>query len=224
MPGVSASPSVPSVEAGAAIYNNLILSIYDVGVIRLSNRLAWRCPSPRILDFYNENIADNHLDVGVGTGYFLDKCSFPSAAPRIALVDLNPNSLAKTTKRLSGFGPTSHLANVLEPLQLDAPKFDSIALNYLLHCLPGTMESKSIVFEHLKAWLNPGGVIFGTTILGQGVSHNALGRRLMALYNAKGIFSNQQDSLSALETALKRSFQRYQTSVVGCVAFFTARV
>src|SRR5262245_22523218 len=89
-----------SAEAGAAIYNKPLLAIYDLGVIGLSNTLAWRCPSHLILDFYNQHISANHLDVGVGTGYFLDKCRFPSSSPRIALLDLNPNSLEATAKRL----------------------------------------------------------------------------------------------------------------------------
>jgi hypothetical protein len=116
------------------------------------------------------------------------------------------------------------LANVLEPLQCDVPAFDSIALNYVLHCLPGTMQSKQVVFDNLKPWLNPAGVVFGTTILGQGLRPNYLARKLMQLYNAKGIFSNRQDNLSDLEAILKRSFRDYWTQVVGCVAFFSGRV
>src|SRR6266496_5358882 len=138
--------SAGSAVAGAAIYNRGILSVYDLGVLKLSNQWAWRCPSPLILDFYNEHISSNHLDVGVGTGYFLDKCRFPSADPRIALLDLNPNSLHVTAERLRRYRPSTHLANVLEPLALDLPKFDSLALNYLLHCLPGNLQHKQIVF------------------------------------------------------------------------------
>jgi len=213
-----------SAEAGAAIYSKPILSVYDLGVIKLSNQFAWRCPAHLILDFYNENVSANHLDVGVGTGYFLDKCRFPSSTPRIALLDLNPNSLNMTAERLRRYHSTTHLANVLEPIEINAPKFDSIALNYLLHCLPGTMQSKHMVFEYLKPWLNPDGIVFGTTILGQGIRPNFLARRLMALYNAKGVFSNREDSLVDLDAILKRYFQDYWTKVVGCVAFFTGRI
>jgi hypothetical protein len=211
-------------KAGAAIYTKPLLSVYDLGVLKFSNQFVWRCPSPLILDFYNENISANHLDVGVGTGYFLDKCRFPSSTPRLALLDLNPNSLAVTGQRLRRYSPTQHLANILEPVQLEPPKFDSIALNYLLHCLPGTLQSKAVVFENLTAWLNPGGIIFGTTILGQGVHQNFLARKLMALYNAKGIFSNLSDNLQDLEMILAKHCPGYQTRVVGCVAFFSGRV
>jgi ubiquinone/menaquinone biosynthesis C-methylase UbiE len=213
-----------SAESGSAIYNRQILSIYDLGVIKLSNQFAWRCPSHVILDFYNENVSDNHLDVGVGTGYFLDKCRFPSGAPRIALMDLNPNSLHKTAARLRRYRPTTYLANVMEPVQFDPPKFDSIALNYLLHCLPGNLQSKQRVFDNLKPWLSPGGAIFGSTILGQGIRPNFLAQRLQKLYNAKGIFTNGQDSLPDLEAILNRHFRDCWTKVVGCVALFKGQV
>jgi ubiquinone/menaquinone biosynthesis C-methylase UbiE len=213
-----------SAAAGAAIYTKRLLSVYDLIVIKLSNQLAWRCPAQLMLDFYDQHISANHLDVGVGTGYYLDKCRFPSSTPRLVLLDLNPNSLTMAAQRLQRYHPTVHLANVLEPLQCDAPAFDSIALNYVLHCLPGTMQSKQVVFDNLKPWLNPEGVVFGTTILGQGLHPSYLARKLMKLYNTKGIFSNSQDTLSDLEAILKRSFRDYWTQVVGCVAFFSGRV
>jgi hypothetical protein len=124
---------------------------------------------------------------------------------------------------LERYHPTVQLANVLEPVRLDAPAFDSIALNYVLHCLPGTLRSKHVVFDNLKPWLNSAGVLFGTTILGQGIYPNVLARKLMKLYNAKGIFSNREDNLTDLEAILKRSFRDYSTHVVGCVAFFSGQ-
>lgn len=84
------------------------------------------------------------------------------------------------------------------------------------------MFNKSIVFENLKALLNDDGVIFGTTILGKGVSHNLFGQQLMRIYNAKGIFGNTDDTLEDLEAVLKKNFHSFQVSVVGCVALFVA--
>jgi ubiquinone/menaquinone biosynthesis C-methylase UbiE len=216
--------SIAAAEAGAAIYSTRVLSMYDLAVIKVSNLLAWRCPAQLTLGLYNQHISANHLEVGVGTGYYLDRCRFPSSTLRLVLLDLNPNSLQMAVQRLQRYHPTVQLANVLEPLQCDAPAFDSIALNYVLHCLPGTMQSKHVVFDNLKPWLNPEGVVFGTTILGQGLRPNYLARKLMQLYNAKGIFSNREDNLTDLNAILKRSFRDYWTQVVGCVAFFRGRV
>jgi len=211
--------AVPS----AAVYSKPVLSVYDLFVLGFSNRFAWKCPSQRILDFYNEHVSAEHLDVGVGTGYFLDKCRFPSPTPAITLADLNPNSLQRTAKRLRRYNPVTCVANVLEPLPIEPASFDSVGLNYLLHCLPGDMRSKAIVFRNLRPLLRPGGVVFGTTILGQGVPQNALARTLMRLYNARGIFGNAGDIRSDLETILQESFRDGSVRVVGCVAFFVGR-
>jgi hypothetical protein len=34
-----------SAEAGAAIYSKQLLSVYDLGVIKFSNTIAWGCPA-----------------------------------------------------------------------------------------------------------------------------------------------------------------------------------
>jgi hypothetical protein len=51
-----------------------------------------------------------------------------------------------------------------------------------------------------------------------------LARRLMTLYNAKGIFSNREDDLNDLQAILQQTFRAYQVEVVGCVAFFQGQV
>jgi hypothetical protein len=86
------------------------------------------------------------------------------------------------------------------------------------------MKTKAVVFENLKAWLNPDGVIFGTTILSHDVQPNFLARRLMKIYNGKGIFGNREDNLADLEANLKRHFRETSTRIVGCVALFRGRL
>jgi hypothetical protein len=214
------APTDPAAAAGAAVYSKPALWIYDFFVLGFSNTFVWRCPSHVILDLYNEHVTANHLDVGVGTGFFLDQCHFPSPDPRITLVDLNENSLAMTSHRLARYHPTTHPANILEPLQISGPGFDSVGLSYLLHCLPGTMKSKSVVFDHLKPLVHEDATVFGTTILGAGVSHNPLAKTLMKIYNARGIFSNTLDSRSDLEDILRANFREPSIRVEGCVALF----
>lgn len=211
-------------RAGAAVYSAKTLSIYDFFVLGFSNTFAWQCPTRKILSFYNQHISSQHLDIGIGTGYFLDKCKFPSSKPAITLLDLNSNCLTFTAHRIQRYQPKIYAANVLEPLKLDNSKFDSVALNYLFHCLPGSMATKGIVFQHLKPYLNKNAVVFGTTILGQGVPHNFVGRTLMNRYNATGIFSNREDDLETLESVLKDHFSEIRLSVTGCVAFFEGRL
>jgi len=220
----TAPPQTQETPSGAAVYTKPLLSIYDLYVLGFSNTFVWKCPSHLILDFYNEHVSERHLDVGVGTGYFLDKCKFPTDNPTIDLADLNRNSLNTTAKRLQRYNPTIHIFNVLEPLRIEPANFHSIALNYLLHCLPGNMLSKEVVFRNLKPLLEQNnGVLFGTTILGREIEQNFLAKTLMRIYNSKGIFGNVDDNAADLENILKANFRDYTIRVVGCVAFFVGR-
>ncbi len=167
-------------------------------------------------------VSSNHLDVGVGSGYYL-KNFLPQTTRRIALLDLNKNSLETTSKAINHFKPEIYCNDVLEPLELSIEKFDSISVNYLLHCLPGNLTEKGIMFKYLKTQMNEGGTLFGSTILGKGVTQNFFAKKLMGIYNKKGIFSNQQDDLNALVTALNAHFSDVKVEVVGCVALFSGK-
>ena len=212
------------VESGQAVYTKRVLKAYDFVVLGVSNRFIWKCPTPKQLQHYERNLSANHLDVGVGSGYFLDRCRFPSTPPRIALMDLNPTALEFAAQRIARYRPESYRRNVLEPITFDAPGFDSVAVNYLLHCLPGSLASKALVFDHLRPLMNAHAMLFGTTLLNLGVERGWAARRLMALYNQKGIFSNQQDDLDTLKRELERRFDAVKVEVVGCGALFSGRV
>lgn len=206
------------------IRNKPVISIYDLSVLWFSNTFVWKCPTTRILAFYNEHISANHLDVGVGTGYFLDKCQFPTLSPRVMLLDINAINLQRAAQRIKRYQPVMHQANVLDPIDLGDRSFDSIGINYVLHCLPGDFTSKAVVFRSLKRYLNQGGTIFGTTILGRAISQGILARSFSKTYNQKGIFGNAEDTLSDLERVLQAEFQEYTLDTVGCVAFFTGKL
>ena len=212
------------VLAGQAVYTKGTLRAYDFAVLGVSNRFLWKCPSRRLVEHYNRHVSANHLDVGVGTGYFLDHCRFPSPTPRVALMDLNPNTLDFASRRIARYKPETYRRSVLEPIQVDAPGFDSVGINYLLHCVPGTIELKAVVFDHLKALMKPEAVLFGSTLLQGGVSRNWLAKRVMDVYNKKGIFSNRWDHLDGLTQELKRRFNDVSVEVVGCAALFRGRV
>ena len=216
-------PSQDQVRAGQAVYTRKLLSIYDLYVLGFSNRFIWQCPSRNILSHYNRLISGNHLDVGVGTGYFLDRCQFPSNSPRVALMDLNPNSLAFASQRIARYRPEAYRQSILEPIEADIPGFDSVGVNYLLHCLPGSMTDKTVAFDYLLPLMNPGAVLFGSTLLQAGVHRSRAAIKLMDFYNRKGIFSNTEDSLTQLEKALSQRFSHVAIETVGCVALFSGR-
>jgi SAM-dependent methyltransferase len=212
------------VKDGQAVYTPLMLTTsYDFLVLGISNTYLWRCPTSRLLQMYDESISANHLDIGVGTGYYLAHCRFPAPSPRLALMDLNPNSLRHAARRAARYKPESYQHNVLEPVPFEVPKFDTIGMNYLLHCIPGSIEQKAVAFDHLRPLLNPGGSFFGATIVQGSAPVGPWARRLMRLYNRKGFFHNEQDTAEGLERALQQRFSKPSLTLVGCVALFHAR-
>ena len=217
-------PDADDVERGPRIYTPLVLRGYDLFVLGFSNRFAWRCRSRTMLERYDRHVGRRHLDMGVGTGWYLDRCRWPVEEPEIKLLDLNESSLAVASRRLVRYAPETVRASVLDPLPLGDSRFESAAANYLLHCLPGPIEAKAgTLAAHVRPYLESSGVLFGSTILGRGVAHTRLGRRLMKLYNAKGIFSNAEDDERGLARGLASSLEDVEIEVVGSVALFTAR-
>lgn len=89
-----------------------------------------------------------------------------------------------------------------------------------LHCLPGTLAVKGKIFENIRPVLNPGGILFGATILQGDVPRSFWARHLMDVYNKKGIFTNTGDTRTALEEQLNTYFSQVTVDVIGCVALF----
>ncbi len=210
-------------KPGYAVYSRRSLAIYDTLVLGLSNRFIWRCPSRHLIRHHEENLAACHLDIGVGTGFFLDKARFPERSPQITLLDPNRDCLEIATERISRYKPKSVHADALVPFPRTLGHFDSIGLNYLLHCLPGSMTRKSVIFDHLKPHLSEDGMVFGSTIL-QGVNPcPPVARKLMSIYNSKGVFANANDTLETLRAELSARFAEVSIQMIGCVALFAAR-
>lgn len=206
--------------AGAAIYTRNTLKLYDFWVHGFSNRYLWNCPTEHLHALYQRHTSANHLEVGAGTGFFLKQTPFRVLKPRIVLMDLNPVTLETASAALKHYQPAGVLNDVLADQQPDLPPFDSIAFNYVWHCLPA--GNKERAFANLAQLLIDDGVLFGATLLGQDVALNPLARATMALYRRKGIFGNGDDSRAALETALARHFRRYEIRQEGAAALFSA--
>jgi hypothetical protein len=204
------------------VYSNRILAVYDWVVLGLSNRFIWGCPTEEMISSYNASISNNHLDIGVGSGFFLDHCRFASAKPLVTLMDANSDCLEFTCKRIERYGPKKILWNVFDSLPPDQYIFDSIGLNLVLHCLPGAMSQKVNIFSHLRNNLKDNGKLFGATVLGLGAKRGFLARCTMEFYNRMGIFSNRWDDVSSLESGLRQYFREVQIEVKGSMALFTA--
>lgn len=210
--------------AGQAAYTRLALRLYDTMAYRVDAPLLWRCSVKSLVALYDEHVSARHLDVGVGTGYLLAHCRFPTPAPEITLMDLNPNSLAFAARRLRRYAPRTHQANVLTPWGLPARSFGSIAMSNVLSCAPGPMREKAVAFDHAKAALEPGGCLFGATVLNGGVAHTRRSQFALKLLNRRGVFDNLEDHRDDLETALANTFESHEIRVHGSAAMFVAWV
>lgn len=220
---MESSPQTDDSYAGQAVYSPLTLKMYDLLVLGISNSFIWKCPTSRILALYNRYLSADHLDIGVGTGWFLDHAHFPAPSPRVALLDLNAHSLAASSARIARYHPEQYQADILRPLQFTASPFRSISMTYLLHCLVGSWPRKAIAFDNTIRLMQPDGVVFGATLLSHGVTRSMVARKLMAVYNSKGIFGNGADDLDGLRAELERRFEQVAIDVEGCAALFSAR-
>ncbi|MGV4987459.1 class I SAM-dependent methyltransferase [Streptomyces sp. NRAIS4] len=220
---MTASPLSDQVHAGQAMYRPSTLALYDLVAFKINCRFLFRVPVSEVVAMFDRNVSPDHLDVGVGTGYFLDNCrTAPGQA--ITLADLNEHSLRHAARRLARFEVRTVRANALEPLPLPEAAFGSASTNFLLHCVPGTIRQKAKVLDHVAACVRPGGRIFGATVLTQGVPVGAAARAAFSAWNWRGVMHNSEDSLDDLRTELAARFPTHQLSVHGCTALFEAEV
>ena len=218
------SPQQLNTESGASVYSPTILKLYDFGVLGLSNRFVWQCPTKTVLlPFYKEHLGLKHLDVGVGTGFYIARAGL-TRSHQVSLLDLNENSLQAAAAQVKQAKVRTFMRDVMQPSSEPADTgYDSISLFYLLHCLPGTMDDKETAIANLKHYLSKDGVLYGATILGDEVAHNPIGRMLLKLYNDKGVMHNMADTLDNLQRMLRRQFQNVQIRRHNKVALFVAR-
>ncbi len=139
----------------------------------------------------------------------------------MTLLDPNPNVLAHASRRLAPLEVSAVEADVLKPLPVAGP-FDSVALNFVLHCLPGPQRHKAVAIKNLATVLAPDGVFFGGTVLGGSTNHTLPARAVLRAFNWQGAFDNLGDTEVGLRQILEESFQNVEIDVVGSTAQFTA--
>jgi ubiquinone/menaquinone biosynthesis C-methylase UbiE len=170
---------------------------------------------------YDTSVGRRHLDIGPGTGYFVDHARFPDD-PEITLLDLSEECLQMSARRLGRYRPQLCKANLMHPLPLPAGHFDSAAMNLVFHTIPGGWDHKGVILGHVAETLRPGGVLFGTTVLAEGVPMNRFTHKLLLEQHRRGNFQNQGDDPQGLERQLAKYFPEYQVRIRGAVAVFRA--
>jgi hypothetical protein len=207
---------------GVRIYSPLLLSFYDLLIMGVLSPYAWKCRAGHFTALYRDHMSRNHADIGVGTGYVLDQCAYEPGDVRIALFDLQKNCLEYTARRLARFRPETYQCDALKPIEVGAGRFDSIALGGLLHCIPGDMGDKGVVFDAIKPLMHTGTTVFGYTILNRGIAKTAFGRAVYCILQQLKVINGLEDSASDLTRELGKRFRSIDVKVVGWVAIFVA--
>ena len=211
--------SVADAERGAAVYNTWKIHIYDWWVLGFVNSWAWGCPTnSHLLPLMKSNIRSNHLDIGVGTGYYLEHSAIPTST-RLTLCDLSPKALQMAKSRAGRPDTVELLCDITKPLPTKT-QFDSISMFFLLHCLPGPLEQKTVVFDHIKHNLTPDGVITGATVLGKGVKDTFIGHYVRRFCENDGIMDNRTDDAATFIESMRKNFDHVEVDVVGVVLVF----
>jgi SAM-dependent methyltransferase len=205
---------------GQSGYNALMLAIYDAWVLKFMTKAVWKVPVAPGIASYRQHMGHRHLDVGPGTGYFIEKAD-PPPDTEITLLDPNPTVLRYVAKRLEERHPVTVEADVMKPLPVDGP-FDSAALSFVLHCLRGPEENKAVAVRNIADVLSPEGTLFGGTVLGLQGNHTRSARAFLRAANKQGGFDNLGDTAEGLHRILERSFGAVDVNVVGSAAFFVA--
>jgi SAM-dependent methyltransferase len=206
---------------GQADYNRPVLRLYDPLVLGPIAKYVWRCPSDRLTEHYRRHIRSRHLDVGPGTGYFLERSGLASDS-EVTILDPNTTVLRHVSARLARLDVTAVEADVCKPLPLEGT-FDSASLNLVIHCLPGPFERKVAAVANVAAVMAPDGVLFGSSVIGESGSHNPVARTMLRAYNRRGAFDNLQDSEEAIGEMLASSFEEVEVDAIGSIAVFTAQ-
>jgi SAM-dependent methyltransferase len=205
---------------GQSEYTPFFLKLYDPVILGFFTPVVWRCPTRRLVDGYQRYVRPGHLDVGPGTGYFLDRAGLPDGS-LVTLLDPNLHVLGHASRRLQRLHITAVEADVCKPLPFDGP-FASAAMNGVIHCLPGPLSRKAGAVAHVAAVLAPTGVLFGASILGTSGRHTRMARILLDANNRRGVFDNLDDTRESLSEILEASFERVEIETIGSFAIFAA--
>lgn len=210
--------------ASDAVYTPATLRKYDRFVWQFNAPFLWRIHLEEVKGLYNDGLlhSKRHAEIAVGTGLLLRELNVPDSLVDITLLDLNPHSLEACQTLLSSHPHYEYSQVQFTPIQCDIlqpvpvklhHQYDSVAANFLLHCLSGEGSASSqTALRHAADLLKPKtGVLFGTTVLGQALLNDAdragpAALETLRLYNEWGIFGNLDHTYADLSRTLHELF------------------
>ena len=209
-------------RVGQLFFSSMSHRLYDTGLYKFVTGSIWRCPTAVLFDNYADNVSNNHLEVGVGSGYFLHRILCSDFLDRLMLSDLNRRCLAKSKARLDAFAPETLQHDIRDPLPPTANGFRSLGMNYVLHCVPGRFSQDQSIFRNAHTALVDGGVFFGATLIPGKFRDGVFSWLLMQILNGVGIFNNSDHRRDELKGALEVYFGKVDVTMIGNAAVFVA--
>ena len=208
-------------------YNNLVsknIKKYDRLVNEINCEKVWGCKKKYIIDNYNRNINSNHLEIGPGTGYFLKKQNLDVNLNKLTLIDINKNILDYSKNNLqSEYSDIDILSHNLFTSKIPTDiKFNSVGINYVLHCVPGNLQTK---LDKLISNLgNNEYNLFGASVICDSININLLAEYEIIFLNAFGIFNNNYDTYEELNEYLNNTNLNFSLKRRGYVAIFNIHI
>ena len=208
--------------------------VFDHNILGLSNSFLWGCSrQSALLPFFFQHLgAHSHLDVGVGSGFYLVQAVplLERNETKLTLMDPHLSSLDAVQTHIHMAGFLGDIELITHDIQLPMPgnirnaPFDSISLFHLFHSLPGGLaRNASTVFSHLIPLLQQDGTVYGAALLGKGVKHTFIGRILLRFWRWKGLMDVCEDDAEGLASALGEHFEHVNVRIEGSVALFVGR-
>lgn len=205
---------------GQKAYTPLTLPFYN-SYVAFNNTIFWRIDEESLVNLYRDNLSHTHLDIGVGTGRLIKKAN-SRALSKLALADINHNSLNTTARNLAEYSPEKHQVDILQDVNIPGT-YMSVGATYLFHCIPGDgFWGKRAVIDNAYKLLSPNGVFFGATVCGKDLDPKDRSSLCNRAFNTLGWFHNANDSAADLNDVLKEKFNSVEVYRKGNVAFFKA--
>ncbi|MFL0797251.1 MAG: class I SAM-dependent methyltransferase [Cellvibrionaceae bacterium] len=221
MEGVQSEEVRKKTDRSQSFFNPWLLFLYDFFLFKFISPFLWGCSETSLVNRYKLYKGESHLEVGVGTGYLLSCSLLSDGLGRVSLMDLSEACLAKAAKRLASVNPKIYKRNILNSIEEVEERFDSISINYVMHCVVGDFLFKGVAFRNLKQLLNKDGVLFGVSVL-KTDKISPFASAFMWFLNAIGVFNNANDSVEDLESELRRVFKYVDISQTNAAVKFVA--
>ena len=194
------------------------LHYYDRFVNQFNCKYVWKCSPDKIFNIYNQNCSKYHLEIGPGTGYFLKNSNLNSTIHELTLIDINDQILDYSMKNLkSEYSNINALNyNLFTDKIPDHIKFDSVGINYVLHCIPGDLQKKIDTLIHNLGDNNY--KLFASTVICDPLHISIIAEYELMLLNSLGIFNNNNDTYQELQEYLENNKFKYNLHKEGYVA------